>query len=107
MRLSALLLTAALVPAVQAQEPSLYQARQLLEAGQASAALQILEGVAQTRDAMEWRARAHIVRATQTQPSERCAHLLRALEFASAAGVGDLVELARKASADDGCAVRR
>jgi hypothetical protein len=56
MRLTALLLTAAFVPAVQAQEPSLYQARQLLAAGQASAALQILEGVAQTRDAMEWRA---------------------------------------------------
>ena len=107
MRLTALLLTAAFVPAVQAQEPSLYQARQLLEAGQASAALQILEGVAQTRDAMEWRARAHIVRATQIHPTERCAHLERAMEFASAASVGNLVELARKASADDGCKVHR
>ena len=83
MRIYPLLLTASLVPAAEAQEPSLYRARQLLEAGQASAALQILEGVAQTRDAMGWRARAQIVRATQTLPTERCAHLGRALVFAS------------------------
>jgi hypothetical protein len=59
------------------------------------------------RNAMTVYSYADIVRATQTQPSQRCAHLGRAIEFASAASVGSLVELARKASVDDGCKVHR
>lgn len=91
---------------VSAQEASVAQAQRLLEAGQAFAALRVLEAAPQTRDTIEWRARAHLVRADQTQTDERCRNLRQALSLSSAASAGQLVEFTHKAMLGDGCPAR-
>jgi hypothetical protein len=97
-------LPAALVPAA-AQEVSVTRARALLQEGRTFAALQVLEAVPQTRDALALRASAHLTRAGQMQGEERCANLRQALGFASAASAGQIADVTQKTMLDEGCRV--
>ena len=89
--------------AADAQRPQLDRARKMLDAGNAAAALDILETLPQRIDVLEWRVRAHVMMAAQSQPAERCDHLRRATEYASMASASELVELTRKNALDQGC----
>ena len=101
-----LLFAGAFAQPVWGQEASVLQARRLLATGQVAEAMMMLEAAPQTRDTIEWRARAYLVRADQTLTEERCRNLRQALSLSSAASAGELVEFTQKAMTNDGCQLR-
>jgi hypothetical protein len=105
-RLDASLACIALVSiAAHAQGSQLDRARFLLGAGYAEAALDILEALPETPAVLRGRALAHLMIAPRVAPGLACDHLRRAIDFASLASAGGLVELARRRFHDDGCQI--
>src|SRR5262245_24884009 len=90
------------IPA-DAQGSRFDRAVQLLNAGYAAAALDILETLPETPGALAARAQAHVLLAAESDPAMRCDHLRRAMDFASMSSAGEVLETARKAFTDWGC----
>jgi hypothetical protein len=90
------------LPAI-AQVPDEERARQLINAGQPRAALDVLEGLRMTLTVMQDRARAHLLLAAGSTGPVRCSHAHSAYEFASMASDSEILNLADKIFRDDRC----
>jgi hypothetical protein len=88
-----------------AQSSQLERARFLLMVGDPEPALAILETLPETPAVLQERAQAHLMIASQRPPGEACDHLRHAIDLASLASVGGIVEFARKRFSDDGCQI--
>lgn len=86
-----------------AQIPEQQRARQLMAAGQPSAALSLLESVNATHTVLEDRARAHLMLAEQTVGPQRCSHARDGFENAAMASNSELVDLAQRIIRDSMC----
>jgi hypothetical protein len=100
---TALLFIGIVTITASAQGPELDRAAYLLNAGNAAAALDILDTLPETPGALLVRAQAHLMLAAQISHPTRCDHLRKAMDFASMASAGPLLEAARKSSNDEGC----
>jgi hypothetical protein len=101
-RILAFVLALSTLPAT-AQAPDQLRARQLMDAGQPEAALNLLENLRMTHTVLEDRARAHLLLARRSSGRERCSHARSAYEFASMASNSQLVSLADKIFRDELC----
>jgi hypothetical protein len=101
-----LLFTAIVTIAASAQGPQLDRAAYLLNAGNPAAAIDILDTLPQTPDALTVRAQAHLLFAAQSGQPARCDHLKKAMDFASMSSAGPVLEAARKGFTDEGCQPR-
>lgn len=90
------------LPAI-AQVPDEERARQLIDAGQPRAALDVLESLRMTFTVIQSRARAHLLLAVGSTGPARCSHAHSAYEFGSMASDSEIVNLADKIFRDDRC----